>query len=136
MTPAEARALNALRAENIRNNVLKLVDKALVGLPRGMHLPDADHTRVQEEITSYATQYQFAPKPPAKSKLNAYEQALEDLADARVAQANYGWLRMPLSAEAHEREMRLARALPELQERAREQVQAISAAAQRALAEL
>src|SRR5258706_10941509 len=59
LTKAEAQALNGLRAENIRNNVFKLVMEALGTADPGQVLPASSHQELQEKITEYDLKYQF-----------------------------------------------------------------------------
>lgn len=66
LTKAEAQALNALRAENIRNNMAKAVVAALALAPDGQVLTAAEHRELQERITEYDLGYQFPLRHEAR----------------------------------------------------------------------
>lgn len=82
LTEGEAKALNQLMTENIRNNVSSWVRTAEHQSPNQM-LSTTAHEDLQTRIHSYATTYQFQTrirKPP----VSALEVALDELAHSQA----------------------------------------------------
>jgi hypothetical protein len=80
LTRQEAQAMNALRVENISNNVRKLVAQAVAGLPDGDLLAPAVLLEIQEEITRYDSQYSFGERVAAPPRRGDLEIAAREIA--------------------------------------------------------
>lgn len=76
LTACEAQALNALRAENIRNNV----DSWVVSRMRDGELAPEDHAELAVEIAAYAESYEFLVRARPSDKASATELAAAELA--------------------------------------------------------
>jgi hypothetical protein len=73
LTKGEAQALNALRAENIRNNVARVVHEAIAVLPEGTLLASETLAQLQARITQYDLSYQFLERHEPKARPGAIE---------------------------------------------------------------
>ncbi len=62
LSPEEAQALNSLRAENIRNNLAKQVQKATEGLSAGELLSASEMEKLQELAARYDREYSFGSR--------------------------------------------------------------------------
>ena len=85
-TRGELDALEALRAENIRNNVSKWVtdaEQAAGGL-----LDAQAQSALQERISEYESRYEFTPRQQVR-QLSAFEVELRECAEERI-EAEYG----------------------------------------------
>jgi plasmid stability protein len=80
LSPAEAQALNSLRAENIRNNVAKLVTDAVAVLPDGALLPPDIVAQLQDRIAAYDTGYEFVLKHTSGLKPGSIEAEARNIA--------------------------------------------------------
>lgn len=82
----QADALNGLRAENIRNNVKKMVDKACATLAPGELLTPAELSDLQDEVSAYASDYIFGERrePKGGIRKTPFEQELRAVALERV----------------------------------------------------
>jgi hypothetical protein len=81
LTDLEAQALNALRAENIRNNMSKVVQRELNCLGEGEALPSEVLADLTARITNYDKVYSFSPRFAAASPA-LFEAACIEIADA------------------------------------------------------
>lgn len=86
LTKAEAQALNALRAENIRNNTSKRVEQELAKLPPGELLSPAQLESLQGVIAQYDRNYKFPLRHVARPRKGELEEMAEDVARERVEQ--------------------------------------------------
>lgn len=59
LSAGEAQALNGLRAENIRNNVKKVLDRRLDAIPDGQVLSTEEVAKLQSIVDDYASKYFF-----------------------------------------------------------------------------
>lgn len=81
LTEGEAAALNALRAENIRNNLRAELDRRQNKLPEGQHLDARDLAELQQIISQYDANYKFLPKHlPVRFRASQVELEAEQLA--------------------------------------------------------
>ena len=68
LTAAEAQALNSLRAENIRNNMSKVVDEAIAVLPENTMLAVETIADLQRKIEGYDRGYKIVLKHKPRAK--------------------------------------------------------------------
>ena len=85
LSAGEARALNQLRVENIRENMRKSFTEIARGTTEGV-LPPEDIRRVQQAIDSYDLSYQFPHILESPERLGAIEREARMLATARSAE--------------------------------------------------
>lgn len=137
LTANEADALNGLRAENIRNNVKKLVDRATAALSPGQLLTPAELSELQDAVSAYARDYSFGERrePKGGIRQTPFEQELRAVASERV-EAQQRQLGVELSAEGFEASVEANCKLAPVIEEARQRVAARSAIASKALEEL
>lgn len=90
LTGAEAQALNALRAENIRNNFAKRVDKAIAVLLPGEVLSAEALRELQVVLGTYDSGYGFVGKHEPRLKLSALEVEIRAVAQERVEEQARG----------------------------------------------
>lgn len=118
----EADALNGLRAENIRNNVKKAVDKATQALEPGQILTPAELSDLQGQVSEYARSYVFGKRTEPKGGIRktAFEEELLAVASERIA-IQQRQLGIELSSEAFdlavEGQMKLAPVVDEARQR-------------------
>ena len=86
LTEGEAQALNALRAENIRNNVDQIVVRCIA--PDGT-LSAEDQVELQEIVAGYDQRYQFRARAPAQARPSAIEIAARELAEEKARFGGY-----------------------------------------------
>lgn len=84
LTKGEAQALNALRIENICNNLRDLVNKAIGVLPEGELLSEATIAEIQAAFTKYDQGYTFAEKHIPRPKKGLLESEAQLVAEERV----------------------------------------------------
>lgn len=86
LTPGEAQALNSLRAENIRNNVAKLVNDAIAEQPEGLELtlPESIVAEIQAKITSFDSNYVFKPRHEPKPRPGPIDDMIRQVARERA----------------------------------------------------
>lgn len=84
LTKAEAQALNDLRAENIQNNLRKLVAEATAELAQGELLSEARIVDIQGKLTKYDLAYTFVEKHIPRPRRGDIEAAARELAEERV----------------------------------------------------
>lgn len=87
LTAGEAQALNALRAENVRNNVSKLVDNELAVLAKGELLPKEVLEGLQQQITVYSRAYRFLARHQPGNRPGALEAECQIVAQTQVTAA-------------------------------------------------
>lgn len=133
----EADALNGLRAENIRNNVKKLVDKATQGLPQGQLLDSTILNTLEEEISDYARTYSFGERrePKGGIRKTAFEQELRSVAEERIS-TQQRQLDIQLTEDAFEAAVEQQMQLAPVIDEARQRVSKRQELAAQALAEL
>lgn len=118
----EADALNGLRAENIRNNVKKTVDRATSALSPGELLAPSDLAALEEDVLDYARSYSFGEKrePKGGVRRTAFEQELRSVAEERIS-TQQRQVDIQLSPEAFdlavEQQMQLAQVIDEARQR-------------------
>lgn len=118
----EADALNGLRAENIRNNVKKMVDRATQSLPPASILNPDELASLQEEVLDYARTYSFGERrePKGGIRKTAFEQELRSVAEERISTQQRS-VDVELSSEAFdlavEQQMQLAPVIDEARQR-------------------
>lgn len=136
ITKAEAQALNALRAENIRNNVSKLVADA-TGKADGTTrlLAEEDLQELQGKITEYDLKYSFPLRAEKKDPVGMIEMEVEALAKEAV-EANIRQNGQPADRFAYDRLVQQALSDPGIQAEARRRVGARQEQARKALEEL
>lgn len=84
LTKGEAQALNSLKAENVSNNLRKLVSDAVAGLPEGELLAEDTIAGIQATITNYDLAYQFPEKHQPRLRVGDIEAEARAIAEARV----------------------------------------------------
>lgn len=139
ITKAEAQALNALRAENIRNNMAKKVADA--ALPpdavKPRLLSEIDLVDLQQQITEYDLKYTFPLRGDKKDPVGLVELEIELLAKDRVeAQMRQDPTSLVWSRFKYDKALEQAQADAGLQGEARRRVAARQQAAAKALQEL
>lgn len=87
LTRGEAQALNNLRAENIQNNIRKLVVDATAELLPGQLLEPGKLAELQAKITQYDRGYQFLEKHSPKPRVGEIELETRAVAQERVEAA-------------------------------------------------
>lgn len=80
-----ATAINALRAENIRNNWAKRLAQELDKLPSGESLSPERLRELQAELTVYDARYRFAPRGGLGQRPAALAAEARAIAEERVA---------------------------------------------------
>lgn len=130
LTIGEAKALNQLLAENIRNNVDQWVTKAEAELPVGELIPQAIHSALQNKIASYAMKYEFRARE-AKNKPGLIEIEARELAEQEARQLGRG-----PDQEDWELVVTELMSLPKIQDEARHRAKAKREIAQQMLNEL
>jgi hypothetical protein len=132
LTKAEAQALNGLRAENIRNNVFKLVAEAMSAVAPGQVLPAAAQQELQEKITEYDLKYQFPQRQEQRGQSPIEAEILvvaTERVEASIRQAG-------VSRAMYESLLAVALADSSVQAEARSRVATANQAAKRALEDL
>lgn len=81
---AEAQAMNSLRAENVRNNMAKVVGDELAVLPEGTLLSASAQAELQARITDYDGKYQFVERHRPAAGLGPIEKEALTIAEERV----------------------------------------------------
>lgn len=106
LTANEAEALNQLRAENIRNNVKKLVDRATKQLPPGEVLAPAELSELNDRVARYISGYEFGSgsSPNGGVRQTAFEAELRSIASDRL-DTQLRAAGVALSPEAYEAEI-------------------------------
>lgn len=84
LTRAEAQALNALRAENIRNNMARAVEKETAKLLDGQLLSPEALAALQETISTYDRNYQFPSRHQPRPRKGELDLVTEEVARERV----------------------------------------------------
>lgn len=133
--PQEADALNGLRAENIRNNVKRWVDKAQEGLPAGELLGPEALAALQDRVAEYAQGYVFGEKrePKGGIRKTTFEQELRAVArervetQARQQEVHLGEEELEAAIEA---QMKLAQVVEEARRRVSKRIEIAKAALQ------
>jgi hypothetical protein len=124
-TIGEAQALNILRAENLRNNLVKWIEGKLAGFGP-MDLPDETYAEIAERVAKYASEYEFRAREIVVAP-TLFQLTLRELAEAWVEeQSQMGHIKM-FSPEIREAEIVQAQGRVELQAKARAKVRAIYA---------
>ena len=85
LSTSEAWALNRLRAENIRNNVAKLVREAQ-DHEQSVLLPEPVLAKIRAQIAEYDQTYQFSPPKTRNSKNGTLEQEIRIVAEELAEQ--------------------------------------------------
>ena len=134
ITKAEAQALNDLRAENIQNNLRKMVALACEGLAPGQLLAQDVLAGIQTKLTEYDRSYQFVEKR-TRSRVSDIEAETRQVARERV---EAGLRRTASSATPAQLEELVLRTmeLPGVIEEARDRVAARRRALSGSLADL
>ena len=130
----EALALNALRAENVRNNVDQWVAEAENMTPGGVLRPDAQ-AELQARIADYDRDYKFPLTRRSRRPPPALERAMTILSEIKSAE----WAQargFELTDPRVEAERQRLLASPELRAEAQRKVEAERAVAQAGLAAL
>lgn len=121
---AEALHLNDLRADNVRNNLKKLVDDACAMLRQGELLDTSTLAELQAQITRYDANYSLQLKHQAKPRIGMIELEALAIAEAKLEEE----LRKPGAAELAPRDkeiiIRQYAGLPEVLELARARISA------------
>lgn len=86
LNAGEAQALNGLRAENIRNNVTRMVQDEVAVLEEGELLPVEVLDGLQARITEYDTKYQFMLKHTSNRTLGALDAEAQKIASEVLAE--------------------------------------------------
>lgn len=81
---AEAQAMNSLRAENVRNNMAKVVGDELAVLADGKLLSAEQQAELQARITDYDGKYQFVERHRPAAGLGPIEKEALTIAEERV----------------------------------------------------
>lgn len=136
LTKAEAQALNGLRAENIRNNVFKIVQEALGAVEPGQVLPAAVHQELQDRITEYDLRYQFPLRHDARGASSPIEAEALAVATERVEAAIRQAEIAVVSRQVYDELLAKALADDAVQAEARRRVTLANAAAAKALEDL
>lgn len=84
MTKGEAQALNALRAENIRNNKMDRIKERLAGLVPGELLEPSAIAELQREIADYDKRYRFVERGASRARPGLLEETALELAREAV----------------------------------------------------
>lgn len=84
LTKAEAQALNDLRAENIQNNIRRMISDATARLPEGELLPQAELDELQSKLTQYDLSYQFVEKHQPRPRIGDIEAEARAVAKERA----------------------------------------------------
>lgn len=121
ITAAEAQALNALRAENIRNNFAKRVLDSIASLPEGQLLSAEAQAEAQQALDSYSSTYQFQLRHESRVRESSVEAEARQLAQDEVLTERRR-LGEPTEGPTVEVEVELLMASSEIQRRARERV--------------
>ena len=118
---AEAQALNKLRAENIRNNMAKVIDEARAKLEPGQLLPSDEFAALRAQIDLYASNYQFQLRHVARRNPDLLAEQTHTLAReiVRAARARAG---DALDGPAFEAEVAMLAATHEVQVKAQERL--------------
>lgn len=137
LTKAEAQALNGLRAENIRNNMAKLVLEYLAQIEPGRVLPAEAMQELQGKITDYDLRYQFTLKHESRQGQGQSPIDAEILLVATEAtEAMMRRTGKVLSANEFELSLAATTAQPEIQAEARRRLALANQAAAKALEDL
>lgn len=131
LTQAEATELNALRADKIRNNLARIVEKAEATLLPGQLLHPTTLADIQQQISEFDSKYTFQPRHLSRKPGALDALALEIAEDRLRARAREQGLNSP-SDEAIQAEA----TLPEVQALARERLAIKQRIAQSSLEEL
>jgi hypothetical protein len=134
LTKAEAQALNGLRAENIRNNVFKLVAEAVGAVAEGQVLPAKVQQDLQQKITEYDLKYQFPLRHEPRGQSPIEEEILLVATEKVEAAIRQG--EQVVSRTEYEAQLLAAIADPEVQAEARRRVTLANQAAAKALEDL
>lgn len=135
ITKGEAQALNGLRIENISNNLRKLINDELAGLPEGQQISQCRLDEIQARISEYDLGYKFLEKHQPMVRVSDTEAEALAIARERV-EAQLRQLGSSLEEEQMEAAVAANARLPAVQEEARERVQARRRALGEALADL
>ena len=123
ISKAEAQALNALRSENIQNNLRVLVDRAAAELPENTLLSTETLAELQAKLTEYDHKYQFVERHQSRGRVGDIEAEAAQIARERVmaemALAEVEWEEPQIAAQVAQYE-----GLPAVIEEARQRVQA------------
>lgn len=135
LTQAEAQALNALRAENIRNNMSRVVERETAAIPEGGLLSTDAVAGLQAQITRYDERYKFPLRFAAEPSGGAIEAEARNVAEERLAigerQTGYG-----LNPLQRIKELTKLAGTDEVQAEARRRLEARASVSARALSEL
>lgn len=136
ITKGEAQALNALRAENIQNNLRELVNAELAVLGHGELIPAGKLVEIQSKLTSYDQGYQFVEKHSSKLRIGDIEVEARAIALERVEEQLRVAEHDPLVGEELDRQVAAMAGLPSVIEEARVRVAAKRRALNDGLADL
>lgn len=135
ITAIEAKELNRLRAENIRNNVRRIfVDQALQNVPDGQLLDANKLFDLIQKVESYARLYAFGGGA-SKPKITWFEQQLREYA-AELVETELRALEMKLEPAALDLAIEDRCKRPEVIEEARRRATIASDVAQQELQDL
>lgn len=84
LTLAEAQALDRLRADNVRNNLARLVTDAMAELPDGQFLSHETLAEIQIRVTQYEKNYQFVIQHRSREKPGPLEAEIRAVAEIQV----------------------------------------------------
>ncbi len=120
---AEAGHLNDLRADNIRDNMTRLVTDAKAGLESGKMLSPEALVELQEKITAYDAKYALQIKHQARPRVGRIEAQARLIAELRLdEQLRKQGLAPDSPGINYEQLIEQFISLPEVQEAARVQV--------------
>lgn len=132
----EAQVLNSKRAENIRNNLTPMVNKALAATPDGELLTPEALAEVKAKIEAYDKTYALLPRHEAKPKIKGTLQSeIRKVAlDWALAQSRQAGV--TLEGIALEQAISAMSEMPEVQALARAQISVREAVAHETLEDL
>lgn len=133
---AEVVHLNDLRADNVRNNISKIVLDAIAGLTDGAMLSAEVVAELQATITKYDSRYHLQLKHQAKPRLGVIETEARAIAEARLDEELRRQGIVALTDAEYERVVEQYMALNEIQELARQRVTTKAAVAKQSLESL
>lgn len=132
---AEAQALNSLRAENIRNNVSKIVLDEVAILAEGQLLSSQKLEYLQQQITEYDLSYQFVTKHTPARRPGQLEIEAKIVATDLVLERCHA-KQLSLSDADFQAEVEFLQTTDEVQDKARTRIAARSQIAASAVEDL
>lgn len=136
LTQAEAQALNALRAENIRNNMSRVVERETAAIPEGGLLSTDAVAGLQAQITRYDERYKFPLRFAAEPSGGAIEAEARNVAEEQLAILQRQGDLEGLSQVGLSRELARLVGTDYVQAEARRRLEARASVSARALSEL